>query len=94
MPSKKTRIALTVDDDLIHVLSELSELTGEPKTKLICDVLNDIMPVYKELVESLKQAKKTKDTLPVLAKWSAKANQQVAVMNNEMATLYQKDSEK
>lgn len=94
MPSKKTRIALTVDDDLNHVLSELSELTGEPKTKLICDVLNDIMPVYKELVESLKQAKKTKDTLPVLAKWSAKANQQVAVMNNEMATLYQKDSEK
>lgn len=94
MPSKKTRIALTVDDELNHVLSELSDLTGEPKTKLICDVLNDIMPVYKELVESLKQAKKTKDTLPVLAKWSAKANQQVAVMNNEMATLYQKDSEK
>jgi hypothetical protein len=94
MPTKKTRIALTVDDELNHVLSELSDLTGEPKTKLICDVLNDIMPVYKELVESLKQAKKTKDTLPVLAKWSAKANQQVAVMNNEMATLYQKDSEK
>ena len=92
MPTKKTRIALTVDDELNHVLSELSDLTGEPKTKLICDVLNDIMPVYKELVESLKQAKKTKDTLPVLAKWSAKANQQVAVMNNEMATLYQKDS--
>lgn len=94
MPTKKTRIALTVDDELNHVLSELSDLTGEPKTKLICDVLNDIMPVYKELVESLKQAKKTKDTLPVLAKWSAKANQQVAVINNEMATLYQKDSEK
>ena len=53
MPSKKTRIALTVDDDLNHVLSELSELTGEPKTKLICDVLNDIVPVYKELVETL-----------------------------------------
>lgn len=54
---QKTRIALTVDDELNHVLSELSDLTGEPKTKLICDVLNDIVPVYKELVETLKEAK-------------------------------------
>jgi|Wag4MinimDraft_9_1082661.scaffolds.fasta_scaffold03122_2 hypothetical protein len=94
MPSKKTRIALTVEDDLNHVLSELSELTGEPKTKLICDVLNDIVPVYKELVETLKEAKQKKDTLPALAKWSAKANQQVAFMNNEMSKLYQKEGEK
>ena len=52
------------------------------------------MPVFEEMANSLQHIKDTKEAIPQLARWTAFANEQVAVMNNEMATLYQKDSEK
>ena len=37
MPSRKPRIALTVEPELDAVLTRLSDLTGEPKTRIITD---------------------------------------------------------
>ena len=37
MPSRKPRIALTVEPELDAVLTRLSDLTGEPKTLIITD---------------------------------------------------------
>lgn len=94
MPSRKPRIALTVEPELDAVLTRLSDLTGESKTRIITDFLGDLMPVFEEMANSLQHIKDTKEAIPQLARWTAFANEQVAVMNNEMATLYQKDSEK
>lgn len=89
MPSKKARINLTVDDDLNEVLKSLSNLMGEPKSTIAVGFLKDLMPVFLELEKSLKRTKELKDNLPELARWTAMANQQVSIMNSEMAQLYQ-----
>lgn len=90
MPSKKARINLTVDDELNTVLKNLSELMNQPKAGIIVSFLKDLMPVFLELEKSLRRTKELQDNLPELAKWAAKANQQAAILNNEMANLYQK----
>lgn len=94
MPSQKPRIALTVEPELDAVLQRLSILTGEPKTRIITDFLGQLMPVFEDMANSLQHIKETKEAIPHLAKWTAVANQQVAIMNNEMAELYQKESQK
>lgn len=91
MTKRQNRIALTVSDEENAILDELSALTGKPKTKLILEVLKDIMPMYKDLLISLREIKETKEALPALARWTAQANSQVAIMNSEMATLYAKE---
>ena len=93
MPSQKPRIALTVEPELDAVLQRLSILTGEPKTRIITDFLGQLMPVFEDMANSLQHIK-TKEAIPHLAKWTSVANQQVAIMNNQMAELYKKESEK
>lgn len=94
MPTQKPRVAITLDDDLNDTLEGISKLTGTPKSKVIVSFLHELMPMFKELLESLEHIEKTKDALPMLAKWSAMANQQTAIINDEMSKLYQKESEK
>lgn len=89
MPSKKARINLTVDDDLNEVLKSLSNLMGEPKSTIAVGFLRDLMPIFLELEKSLKRTKELQDNLPELARWTAMANKQTAIMNNEMAQIWQ-----
>ena len=70
MPSRKPRIALTVEPELDAVLQRLSELTGEPKTRIINDFLGQLMPVFEEMANSLQHIKETKDAIPQLARFS------------------------
>lgn len=95
MPSQKPRIALTVDEDLNTLLDELSQLTKTPKSKIIVDMLRDAEPHLREIVVALnmvQDTKNSKDAISVLARLSALANQQVAVVNNEMANLYSENT--
>ena len=74
MPSQKPRIALTVDNDLNSLLEELSQLTKQPKSKIIVDMLRDAEPHLKEIVNALKMVqdtKNSKDAISVLARLSA-----------------------
>lgn len=87
MPSQKPRIALTVEPDVNNALERLSSLTGEPKTRIINDFLGQLLPVFLDMADSLQHIKETKEAIPQLARWTAFANEQVAVMNNEMANL-------
>lgn len=94
MPSQKPRIALTVEPELDAVLQRLSILTGEPKTRIITDFLKEAYPALVGLSDALQDVKDKKTALPRLAKMSALANEQTAIMNGEMAELYQKESQK
>lgn len=96
MSSQKPRIALTVDEDLNHLLEELSNLTKTPKTKIITDMLRDAQPHLQEIVIALKAVqdkKDSKDGIAVLARLSALANEQVATVNKEMANLYSEQND-
>lgn len=92
MPTKKRRVALTVDDDLDAVLQELSRLTKTPKSTIIVDLLKDAMPHLQEIVNALNLIEDKKSVIPVMSKLTALANQQVAIVNNEMANLYSENN--
>lgn len=92
MPSQKRRIALTVDDDLNSVIERLSKLTKTPKSTIIVDLLKDAQPHLQEIVNALELVENKKSIIPVMSKLTALANQQVSIVNSEMANLYNESS--
>ena len=87
MPSQKPRLNLTLDDELNDLITDLSVLMGIPKTRVITDVLKDVLPVLTEMRDALELAKEKKDVLPQLARLAATANTKTGIINSEMAAL-------
>ncbi|MGP5194472.1 hypothetical protein ACTXJO_12740 [Psychrobacter celer] len=84
MPTKKRRVALTVDDDLNKLLEDLSVLMKKPKSTIITDLLVDVTPMLTDLRDALQLAEQKKDIKPVLARMTASANIKASEMNNDM----------
>lgn len=84
VPTKKRRVALTVDDDLNKLLEDLSVLMKKPKSTIISDFLVDVTPMLTDLRDALQLAEQKKDIKPVLARMTATANIKTAEMNNDM----------
>ena len=91
MPSKKTRINLTVDAELNALLDDVSRLTNMPKATLILNIVHDVTPMLVELRDALDGVNEEQGFLAGLARMSALANAQTSIINKEMAQLY-KDS--
>lgn len=68
MPSKKTRINLTVDDDMNELLIELAALQGVPKTTLVYDYLEMLRPHMVEIRDAIRMVNEKKDPSPHLRK--------------------------
>lgn len=68
MPSKKTRINLTVDDDMNALLVELAALQGIPKTTLVHDYLEMLRPHMVEIRDAIRMVNDKKDPSPHLRK--------------------------
>ena len=68
MPSKKTRINLTVDDDMNDLLTELSDLQGIPKTTLVYEYLEAMRPHMIEIRDAIRMVNEKKDPSPHLRK--------------------------
>ena len=63
--SKSKRIALTLPPEIDSLLAEVSALTGTAKTGLITELLRDTVPVMKQVIESIKQAKQGQEKLAI-----------------------------
>lgn len=87
MPSQKPRLNLTLDDELNDLITDLAKLMGIPKTRVITDVLKDVLPVLTEMRDALELAKEKKNVLPHLARIAADANIKTGIINSEMVTL-------
>lgn len=87
MPSQKPRLNLTLDEDLNEVITDLSQLMGIPKTRVITDLLKDVLPVLSEMRDALRLAKDKKSVIPNLARLAAGANAEAGIINAEMADL-------
>lgn len=87
MPSQKPRLNLTLDEDLNEIITDLSQLMGIPKTRVITDLLKDVLPVLTEVRDALKLAKEKKSVVPNLARIAASANAGTGIINSEMADL-------
>lgn len=61
MPSKKTRINLTVDDDMNQLLTELADLQGIPKTTLVYEYLEAMRPHMIEIRDAIRLVNDKKD---------------------------------
>mgnify|MGYP001346321869 CR=1 FL=1 len=68
MPSKKTRINLTVDDDMDNLLTELADLQGIPKTTLVYEYLEAMRPHMVEIRDAIRMVNEKKDPSPHLRK--------------------------
>ena len=68
MPSKKTRINLTVDEDMDNLLIELAALQGIPKTTLVYEHLEAMRPHMIEIRDAIRMVNEKKDPSPHLRK--------------------------
>jgi hypothetical protein len=61
MPTQKTRINLTVDDDMDGLLTELAALQGIPKTTLVYEYLEAMRPHMIEIRDAIRMVNEKKD---------------------------------
>jgi len=87
MPSQKPRLNLTLDDELNDVITDLAKLMGIPKTRIITDLLKDILPAMTEMRDALQLVEQKKSAVPNLARLAASANSKTGEINSDMADL-------
>ena len=61
MPTKKTRINLSVDEDMNELLIELAALQGIPKATLVTEYLNQLRPHMEEMRDAIRMINEKKD---------------------------------
>ncbi|WP_350562880.1 hypothetical protein [Psychrobacter sp. CAL346-MNA-CIBAN-0220] len=88
MPTKKRRVALTVDDDLNKLLEDLSVLMKKPKSSIITELLVDVTPMLIDLKNALELAEQKKDIKSTLARMTVLANTQALEMNNDVLNQF------
>ncbi|MEG0144400.1 MAG: hypothetical protein RSA21_09975, partial [Akkermansia sp.] len=57
----RKRIALSVSPEMDGVLDRISDLTEQPKTKIIVEMLEQYMPVLEQTLDALEQIKSNKE---------------------------------
>ena len=68
MPTKKTRINLSVDDDMNELLMELAAWQGIPKATLVTEYLDMLRPHMIEIRDAIRMVNEKKDPSPHLRK--------------------------
>lgn len=58
MPSKQPRLALTLPDDLHAVLFDLAHETGKPASKVVTELLQEMLPQLQGLLKFTRAAKR------------------------------------
>ena len=77
MPTKKTRINLTVDEDMDKLLTELAALQGIPKTTLVYEYLEAMRPHMVEIRDAIRMVNEKKNPSPHLRKMLLDGQQQL-----------------
>jgi hypothetical protein len=57
MPSKQHRMALTLPDDVREVLNDCSDAMGKPATKVVTDLLKEMVPQLQGLAKVARATK-------------------------------------
>ena len=89
MPTQKSRLNLTLDDDLQSVIDDIARITKTPKARIITDILRNAYPALDDLRNALVAVQERQDALPHLARISAFVNAETANLNGEMFNLAQ-----
>ena len=88
----RKRIALSVPLEMEEVLDKISDLTGQPKTKIILEMLEQYVPVLEQTLEALEQIRDNKeDALSIVQKFAGDllldGNQKLGQIATEVKNL-------
>lgn len=88
----RKRIALSVPPDMEEVLDKISDLTGQPKTKIILEMLEQYVPVLEQTLKALEQIRDNKeDALNIVQKFAGDllidGNQKLGQIATEVKNL-------
>lgn len=88
----RKRIALSVPPDMEEVLDKISDLTGQPKTKIILEMLEQYLPVLEQTLVALEQIRDNKeDALSIVQKFAGDllldGNQKLGQIATEVKNL-------
>lgn len=61
MPAKNPRTNLTLPSDLDQIISDLSDLQGIPKARIITAILLEVQPVLEQTRDALKAVKENQE---------------------------------
>ena len=88
----RKRIALSVPPDMEELLDKISELTGQPKTKIILEMLEQYVPILEQMLKALEQIRDNKEDALNIAKQFASemlldGNQKLGQIASEVKNL-------
>ena len=88
----RKRIALSVPPEMEEVLDKISDLTGQPKTKIILEMLEQYVPVLEQTIEALEQIRDNKENaLSIVQKFAGDllldGNQKLGQVATEVKNL-------
>ena len=91
----RKRIALSVLPKMDDILERLSDLTNQPKSKLIIEMLEEYAPILEQTLNALEQIKANKENAPNIAKQFATemlldGNQKLGNIASEVKNLNEK----
>ena len=89
---RRKRIALSVPPDMEELLDKISELTGQPKTKIILEMLEQYVPILEQMLKALEQIRDNKEDALNIAKQFASemlldGNQKLGQIATEVKNL-------
>lgn len=90
MPSKKTRVMLTMPDDLDAIFSRIAELENKPKTKVIIDYLSSLKPHAESMIQALELVQQKKNPLLILNQITADSLTMLGTEMSDFLNLMQK----
>lgn len=73
MPAKNPRTNLTLPPDLDAVITDLSDLQGVPKARIITELLLEVQPILEQTRNALKAVKENKEDALKIARDYAKS---------------------
>ena len=88
----RKRIALSVPPDMEELLDKISELTGQPKTKIILEMLEQYVPILEQMLKALEEIRDNKEDALNIAKQFASemlldGNQKLGQIATEVKNL-------
>lgn len=88
----RKRIALSVPPEMEEVLDKISDLTGQPKTKIILEMMELYVPVLEQTIEALEQIRDNKENaLSIVQKFAGDllldGNQKLGQIATEVKNL-------
>ena len=88
----RKRIAVSVPPDMEELLDKISELTGQPKTKIILEMLEQYVPILEQMLKALEQIRDNKEDALNIAKQFASemlldGNQKLGQIATEVKNL-------